>query len=186
MVASRGGQNARYTAGFSSTARGTRRPFHDRGLDLQIEPRPGVVESPLTPRGSDDGPRKWRPTPCELRTGCRARRGRRRARHRTDVPRASHQAAPTTSTGVPHLPLVLFSADREDVRRVVELRFQGSNVLPNELVFDDVAIHLRERGVPVGNPLQRDEELEKIRVYACCQNGSFDLPNKLFSRLPIA
>ena len=44
--------------------------------------------------------------------------------------------------------------------------------LPIELVFDDVAIHLRERRVPVGNPSQRDDELEQIRVRL--------LPERLF------
>jgi hypothetical protein len=73
---------------------------------------------------------------------------------------------------LPHLPLVLFAADREDVRRVVELRFQRSNVLPDQFVFDDVAIHLGERRVPVGNPSQRDDELEEIRVRL--------LPERLF------
>ena len=65
---------------------------------------------------------------------------------------------------LPQLPLVLFAADREDVRRVVELRFQAQMFLPNQFVFDDVAVHLGERRVAVGDPAQGDDELQQIRV----------------------
>ena len=106
--------------------------FHDGGLDLQIEPRPRVVEPALNR--------------LEAVTTVRANGGRPRANVERDVMpgevrfelrivRMSHvrlaKRHPQRPRRLPHLPLVLFAADREDVRRVVELRFQGSDVLAN-------------------------------------------------------
>src|SRR5919109_4575148 len=49
------------------------------------------------------------------------------------------------------LPLILFALDCDDIRRIVELCFQGADVLVDERLFDDVAVHLRERCVSIRN-----------------------------------
>ena len=54
---------------------------------------------------------------------------------------------------------------REDVRRVDRTgALSAADVLVDQLVVDDVAVHLGERRVPVGDPAQRDDELQQIRV----------------------
>ena len=108
--------------------------FDDGGLDLQIEPRPRVVEPPLNR--------------LEAVTTVRANRGRSRCEPRTGMSCPARYASSSASYGCPTCvspsgthsvhgacricPWYSFAADREDVRRVVELRFQGADVLVDQ------------------------------------------------------
>jgi len=63
-----------------------------------------------------------------------------------------------------HGTLVVHARDRNDLLRFTELRFERADVLVDLLVFDDVAVHLGQSGIAVGDAPQRDDELQKIRV----------------------
>src|SRR2546422_1961629 len=61
-------------------------------------------------------------------------------------------------------PLVPFAADGDDIRRVREMVLERLQVLADQLVFDDVAVDLGEGRIAVGDPAQRNDKLEEIRV----------------------
>ena len=100
MYAWRGGQNARWTAGFSSNSdRNTTMPSTMDALTFAIEPRPRVVEPALNRLETVTAIRADRGgAGADLERDACVRRDRLRAPHRTDAPRACRRAAPTAST----------------------------------------------------------------------------------------
>ena len=99
MYAARGGQNARYTAGFSSKSdRNTTMPSTMDALTVDRAASTCCRTSGGSPRAGGGGRRKSRRSRCARRTECRGRRGTLRAPRRTDGRRACRRAAPTAST----------------------------------------------------------------------------------------
>ena len=67
--------------------------------------------------------------------------------------------------GIPtHLQLVVRERNHDHFWRLRQRRLQGTDLALDLRVFEDVAVHLRERRVAVDEPPQQDDELEQIGV----------------------
>ena len=90
---------------------------------------------------------------------------------------------PEGPRGLAKLVPIILARDGEHLLRLLELVREIPNVLVDLVVVDDVAVHLRQCGVPVGNAPQRDHKLEQIGV-RLLPEGFLRFPEQVVQQRP--